>query len=653
MKPSRKFYPSDLWLVGGIALLVRIIYVSQLAATPFFQAPIIDAEYHDAWAREILRLGIGHEQTFFRAPLYPYFLALVYSLTHGSFFAARLAQALLGTSTALLTYLLALQLNPRRGIALIAGLGTALYGMLVFYDGELLVETLFIPLLLSACLIYSLARQSKYSFYLVLAGLFLGLAAITRASALILVPIFILDLFWPKLKKGDLPRSAIKSFIFLTGCFLPIIPVTYHNVHTGGDFVLIASQGGINFYIGNNASADGVHANLPGVGSNWDVPGASALAFEAKGKVLKSSEVSDYYYQKGWQFVFEQPSAWAKLMLKKLCAFWNKLEISNNRDLYFFRYETSIMPLLRLLGFWIVAPLGLLGMLIGWQSKLLPGWFLSVVPVYMAGVIFYFVTARFRVVIVPFMLIFAGLAIYELLEKRQPFLQKERLINLGVLLLFGFFVNTNPWGFSRENSAHSYFSLGNAYLKSGNYPKAFEEYHAALQADSTFPQVHLNLGVLAYQQGNLEGAAEEYERELGLYPNDARATNNLGVIRFEQGKLEEARGLYEKAADLKPYYQDAIVNLAGCYFKMGLQKATGGDTRTAAEDFGLACRLDDSKALYHYNYALALGRLGQLQTAINHLKKAIIILPDFEEALHLLKEMQTAASGDTTKLPQE
>jgi tetratricopeptide (TPR) repeat protein len=646
MNIEKKFYPLDLWLVAGIALIVRLIYVSQLAATPFFSAPIIDAEYHDAWAREILRLGIGHEEVFFRAPFYPYFLAFIYSITHGSFLAARIVQALLGTATVMLNYLLAMQLTHKRFIGLLSSLGVALYGMLVFYDGELLVETLFIPLLLSACLVYSMFREQNRFSYLALAGLLLGLAAITRASALIVLPVFILDIYLGSGKKIAFLHSSLKTFIFVTGCFLVILPVTLHNTRQG-DSVLIASQGGINFYIGNNAHADGLHATLPELGSNWDVPSASALAFQAENRVLKASEVSDWYYHKGLQFVFEHPGVWSMLMLKKFCAFWNQLEISNNRDLYFFKDETKIMPFLRLLSFGLVAPFGILGMIIAFRKKALPAWFAGILITYMIGVIAYFVTARFRVVIMPFLFIYAAIAVLALSEKRDGWLDTMRIQQMAILVAGVIFVNTNPWGLQKENPAHSHFSLGNAYLKSENYPLAQQEYQAAIRADSTFPQAHLNMGVLAYQQKDLETAAREYQKELEINANDARATNNLGVIRFEEGKLEEARDLYAKAADLKPYYEDAITNLAGCYFKIGMQRAQGGDTQKAAEDFGKACQLDDTKALYHYNYALALGRLGQVQAGIGHLKKAIVLAPNFEQAKTLLKEMQAVASGDT------
>ncbi|MFH1861886.1 MAG: tetratricopeptide repeat protein, partial [bacterium] len=595
----------DLLGVSLLALALRLIYVVQLSDTPFFAAPIVDAAYHDAWAREILRLGIGHEGVFFRAPLYPYFVALVYLLTDGSFFAARIAQALLGMTTAALCYLLAWQVSKRRSVALFAGYGAAIYGMLVYFDGELLLETLFIPLLLAACLLYSRSREKPSAWFALSAGFMLGLAAITRPSALVLLPILIFDsLLKNRDVKETLRRRLMAPVLILLGCGLPILPVTCHNFFKGDDFVLIASQGGINFYIGNRTGADGTHAILPEWGTNWDVPAASYSAYQATGRTLKPSEVSAYYSRLAWQDIIKDPLNWLTFMLKKFTIFWNRSEISNNRDLYFFQNETSILPILRLFGFWLIAPLGLLGWWLGWSKRILPRWFLWFVVFYMLSVVFFFVTARFRAPLIPFLLICSGIVVSDLLEPRARWLHRERIKNLALLCLCGAFVNVNFWGIKPENPAHSWFSLGNAHLKAGQWTEAEVAFRQALQADSTYLQVHLNLGVVAYTQKDLQTAAQEYQQELQLNPRDARAWNNLGVIRFEEDKLDEAAALYERALELQPYYSDARFNAAQAFFQLGMEHAQRSQTKAATDYFEHACELDTSKAIYFYNYAL-------------------------------------------------
>jgi Tfp pilus assembly protein PilF len=459
------------------------------------------------------------------------------------------------------------------------------------------------------------------------------------------------------LAKGIVPGSdlflkrLLRAFVFATGCFVPILPVTWHNVQQGGDFVLIGSSGGVNFYIGNNPQADGLHSLFPDMGANWDVPFASLEAYRAEGRILKSSEVSNHYYKRGWNYVVANPVEAGTLLLRKFFAFWNRREISNNRDLYFFVNETRIMPFLRLLGFWLIGPLGLLGFWISIRKKLLPAWFICLLPVYMLGVIAFFVTARFRIPALPFLLIFAGIALHAMWTHRRSLLSREWITNIAVFILFLLFVNTSPWQFSWDSVAHAHYSLGNAHLKKGNLDAAKQAYAWALRADSTYALVHLNLGVVAYREGDYQRAEAEYLRELANNPSLAMAYNNLGVLRFEQGRFEEARQYYEKALQLQPYFEDARLNLAESFFKQGLEEAESGLVQQAADKFGRAIQLNENNALYHYNYALALGRMGYTDTAMNHLQEALKIAPDFPEARSLLRQITNQMSGSSQLSP--
>jgi len=640
---DRRPFP-DLLLVAGLALLVRVIYVLQLAHTPFFDLPIVDAEYHDAWAREILRLGPGHEGVFFRAPLYPYFLALVYHLFEGSYLAARLAQALLGAATASLTWLLAWETTRRRGIALAAGLGAALYGMLVYFDGELLVETLFIPLLLAAAWAYARRRNGGGLPWFLAAGLLLGLSAITRPSSLVLLPVWIVDLL---LQRGPLRRRLLYPAILLAAAFLPILPVTWHNARQG-DAVLIATQGGLNFYLGNNPQADGLHSILPGLGTTWDVPAASLAAYRAAGRDLTPSQVGAWYSRQARLWMVDHPGDAARLALKKFCAFWNRLEISNNRDLYFFMGETALLPWLRKLGFWLVGPLGLLGWFLALRRRLLPGWLLAFIPLYLAGVVAFFVTARFRAPLIPFLLICAALAAAHLL--RRPRFSRGKAAAWAGLIILALFVNVNPWGPASDNRAHSHFALGNAYLKRGDAEAAVREYRRALEADPRYPQAHLNLGVAAWNRGQADEAVRQYEAELALDPRCAKAWNNLAAVRFMQGHMEEAARLYRRALEIEPHYADARLNLAECLFRQGVQAARSGQTVPAADLLAEALEWNGRQPQYHYNYALILGRLGESGAARRHLEMALELAPDLAAARDLLARLQDT-SGAGQPLP--
>ncbi|MBU1652124.1 tetratricopeptide repeat protein [bacterium] len=639
----------DPWLIGAAAFLIRLIYILQLKETPFFEFPIVDAEFHDAWARAILEQGPGSEEVFFRAPLYPYFLAMIYALSNGSFFMARVAQCLLGALTAALTYLLGRDLTGKRSVGLISGIGAVFYGMLVYYDGELLVETLFVPLLLGSFYAFQRVHTSQKPILFSITGMLLGLAAITRPSALILLPIFVLYPLYKGIKdKGDrwLFRYIAALFAFIIGVFLPILPVTHHNVYRGGDFVLIGTSGGINFYLGNNPEADGLHSFFPETGANWDVPYITTKAYQATGQALKPSQVSSYYYELGRDYLLSNPIQAIKLWGKKLFAFWTRLEISNNRDLYFFVTETRLMPFLRLVGFWLIGPLGLVGWWIAWRKRITPAWFNWILPLYMVGVMAFFVTSRFRLPMAPVLLIYSGITLTYLASfSRDNWKRRDGLIIIVALALAFPFVNLNLFDFQVSHLAHSHYSLGNAYLKQGDNVNARKAYRFALEADPNYPLVHLNLGVAAYREGDRMVAEQEYRLEIAINPDEAMAWNNLGVLYFEEGDYITAKDYFERAQSLQPYFQDARVNLAECYFQLGLKKAADGETNDAAELFASALNLIDDNALYHYNYALAMGRSGYLDRAIQHLQRVLQLSPNFAEAENLLLQIQNMESA--------
>src|SRR6185436_1469406 len=85
------------------------------------------------------------EAVYWQPPGYPYVLALILRLTGPGLLAPRLVQALLGALTAALTCALGTRVFGR-AVGLGAGLIVALYGLLIYYDGELLAPSLAICL---------------------------------------------------------------------------------------------------------------------------------------------------------------------------------------------------------------------------------------------------------------------------------------------------------------------------------------------------------------------------------------------------------------------------------------------------------------------------------------------------------------------------
>ena len=106
------------------ALALRLIHLSAVAEMPTFERPAMDEYYHLQWAEQIAAGEFTSDEPFFRAPLYPYQLALMLKVTGGDLFATRVVQSLLGAALPILVFFIGLRAFNRR-IALIAGSAAA------------------------------------------------------------------------------------------------------------------------------------------------------------------------------------------------------------------------------------------------------------------------------------------------------------------------------------------------------------------------------------------------------------------------------------------------------------------------------------------------------------------------------------------------
>ena len=615
------------------AYAVRLAYVLEIADMPYFSAPAVDAEYHDSWAMNIAGGDFTFEEgPFFRAPFYPFFLGAVYAVFGHDYFLIRILQALLGSLTCVLIYLLGSKLFNKR-IGLIAGYAAAFTGIIIYFDAELLLPVLLLPLYLSFILLWFKAVETESLKYWFFAGLLLGISAITRPNILIILPLVIITAFSFKQVKSSLIRSVFTAL----GILLPILPVTVHNVMQG-EFVPIATQGGVNFYIGNNARSDGAAAVFPGLGNMWRYEDTVAKAEMETGRELKENEVSNFYYGKGLQFIVTQPGKWLKLMTVKFLHFINTVEISNNKNIYFSAQDSVLLTILLRNGFWLYGSLGIMGFILFYKRSARHRLIIWFVLLYMFSILMFFVTARYRLPLIPIFIIFAAAAvdwtIVKIREKQYADLKLPAIAWIILLLL----IASNVLGVVKMSEAHAHFSLGIAYSKKGRNELALQEYLKALKANPQYPQVNLNMGVLYYDTGDYDKAEELFRREIEINKGleKAYALNNLGNIRVRQGLVEESIPYYKASLQIYPIYQDGKINLAQSYHDAAVLKVSQDSLNRAGELFKGAVDLFPENEMYRYNYGLILGELGREQEAVEEMRTIIRRNPDFQPAQRIL-----------------
>jgi len=584
MKNQKLMIIIGLTLLG---LILRIIFLTVMKANwPGWESPTIDALYHHLWAKQIADGNILGGGPYFRAPFYPYFLGLIYSIFGANFTLVYLFQHIIGVLAVPLVFMISRNYFPPAA-AIIAALLTAVNGILIYFESQLLLDFLTVILFLVFIYFLTTAQKSGKSRFFLFAGLIAGLFAIARPNILAVMPLVCI---WIFMIVPDIKVKIKNSLLLIIGTLIFVLPVTLRNIVVGDDAVLIASQGGINFYIGNNERADGYTALLPGFGHTWQYSDADYEAASNLGKkpgTIKPSEVSSYYYNKSAKYILSSPGHFIKLLIKKFYLFWNRYEISNNNNIYFLTnyIGLSFYPLFL---FAVISPLGLIGSVLCFFKGRRFWIFPILIFGYMATVIMFFITARFRLPLAPVLSIMAAYAIYEIYRAIANKRYRYSVVLLVSVLIAVVFTWTNFYGHHDSSTAMANYSLGNMFLKKGDYNSARQQYQTASEQAPCVPNAHLNLGVIAFYESDTAAARYEFENEIEYCGPSAKAYNNLSMLARLKGDYNRAYAIADTAISYFPNFKEGFINRITAAFALAdtnvIETAVSGFVDTFPED---------------------------------------------------------------------
>ncbi len=521
----------------------------------------MDGAYHDTWARSIADGNLMGEEPFFRAPLYPYVLGLIYRVSHGSYLVPRIVQFLLGSLTCVIVFLLTARLAGKVA-ALIAGILCATYPVLIYFDGEILTENLFTFLVMLGIYLLELARRGSSRLWFA-AGVTFGFALITRPT---------IGLFLPLIAIGSLmfTKRRAMTLLIVVGMVLPVIPVTMHNYLVSGEFIPVVWQAGINFYLGNNPEANGWSATSPEIRKDWwgGYRDMIAIPKSILGRQPTYREVSKYWTSKGLHFIRNQPVQWLKLMLKKTALFFNRQEFPNNQDYNFIR-TTSPILMNPIVGFGTVAPIALVGLLFCLSKVRTYFYIVAFVIAYFFATIAFFVCARYRAPAVPALCILAAIAIATCV--RCALRRKYGRLAAWLICVSGFalLVNFNLTGEHLPDFAQSYTQMSKALIENGNLDEALEYCDKALQVNPKWAEAYEQIGLIEMSRGNYNQAIAFLSKATEVLPNMATAYRALAMVYLKQDRLDKARIAVEKCLRSAPFIEDGYNLLATLERKQG------------------------------------------------------------------------------------
>ena len=626
-------------LIFLVAFSIRLIHLWQLRDTPFFDTLLGDANGYDKWAQRLASGDWVGTDVFYQAPLYPYFLGVVYSVFGRDLLIVRVIQAVIGSASCVLLGLAAERFFSKR-VGLVAGLALALWAPAIFFDSLLQKSVLDMFLMCLSLWLVARIASSEARWEWMALGAAMGGLALTRENALLLIAV--LAIWAVATNRRRLPALA-------AGLAIVLLPVAVRNYSVDGGFYLTTSQFGSNFYIGNNPNADGTYASIRfGRGApEFERLDAKEVAEESVGRTLSASEVSSFWTGRALAYITSEPLAWLKLTGRKIRLLFNRTEMLDTESQE--SYAEFSTPL-RIAGwfahFGLLMPLAIAGLIAAWPERRRLWIVHALALTYAASVVAFYVFARYRYPLVPFLILFAAAPFdsrvrdYAAHTLTQGNSKKWRWAAIVVIVaIFSNWPVLSP----TLMMAITENNLGTALLERGLYDQAVVHNERAIALRPDYAPAYNNLGAALRAAGRLDDAVARYRQALELKPDFASASYNLANALLEQGKARDSAATFRRALESNPNSVEAHNNL-------GIALAGQGDAAGAMAEFRAALAIDDRSVHAHRNLGNMLVDAGRRAEGIAHLERAAELAPSEPEAIYdigtiLLQEQDFAGAA--------
>ena len=647
------------WVIFIVALAVRLLHLWQIQPSPFFDVLLGDAHGYDAWARRLANGDWVGTEVFYQAPLYPYFVGVVYALFGRDLIVLRICQAVIGSASCALLGLAGARLFSKP-VGAIAGFGLALYAPAIFFDGLIqksVLDMFFVCLglwLVSLRLAPPAASGAPDSLrasplssrgqWLAL-GLAMGGLALTRENAAVFIAVILVYAVgegsgWFREVRGgsgrppqnppEPPRTLQTVALFVGGLAVVLLPVAIRNYSVGGGLYLTTSQFGSNLYIGNNARADGTYASIrSGRGApEFERQDATEAAEQAVGRELTPAEVSSYWTGEVVDFITSQPGAWVQLTGRKVALLFNSAEMLDTESQESYAEWSWPLWLGGFVGhFGVLVPLALLGIIATWPHRRRLWLIHALALAYAASVVMFYVFARYRYPLVPFLLLYAAAGLVAPFDS-QPGSFRAWLLAQGwrswrpaavtaAVVVAASFANW-PLLSTSLMRAITETNLATALQAQERYDEAIVHYQRALAHQDTHAPAYNNMGTALRAQGKVDEAIAAYRRALELQPQYAEARFNLANAELAKGRPNTAIEQFRAALEREPGSVEIRTNLA-----IALEQA--GDTAGALAEFREAVRQSPRLSRSHRNLGNALANAGDARGAIDALSQAVAL----------------------------
>lgn len=259
-----------------------------------------------------------HMGTIYRSycePLYPFFNAIIYFLTHHNVMMLEFAQAIFSSAIAVVIYFCAKNFYGR-SVACLASALVALHPGLIIYTTKLHPLTLD-ALFFSLVLLATIKLSSKISRgNIIIMALISGLCVLSRPTILIFLPLALIYIF--KIKKIPFTKSIYYAIIFSIFAAIIFLPWSLRNYFIHKQFMLTRSNAPFVFWLGNNPNFSGSALDIKGE----PVFALAPAAFKEKIYGLNEAAQNKEFLTVAVKYIHEHPLRFIGRTIKKFYYFW-------------------------------------------------------------------------------------------------------------------------------------------------------------------------------------------------------------------------------------------------------------------------------------------------------------------------------------------
>jgi tetratricopeptide (TPR) repeat protein len=181
-------------------------------------------------------------------------------------------------------------------------------------------------------------------------------------------------------------------------------------------------------------------------------------------------------------------------------------------------------------------------------------------------------------------------------------------------------------------SADALLLAGQLWSDMGDFSRAVQAFHRALDADPSLVRAHYFAGMAQLRWEHSKEAQQEFTAALNLAPDDADATIGLGYVRVQQGKQAEAIELFRSVTTHHPENGNG-------HYQLGKLLLDGGKIQEAVAQLEVAAQELPQSDYVHY----------QLQTAYRKESRTA----DADRELQIYKELKAKNRQSTVPRPME